>query len=89
MAPPYSMREKMKPKVQKYTEAIIRENFHECVEELLEWTDTGTLRDGCIRKVAAEWADAADSTNPLNIARNQIVEIALRSIADGRNKKNN
>lgn len=67
-------------KLRNESEEFAAANLRECAEELLEWNNTGLLRDGKVRELArlcAVWAGDRDS---LSISQRIVEHGALRAV---------
>lgn len=64
----------------KAMQAFAREHLRECAEELLEWSDTGRLRDGRVRELARMcwWGQE----HYLQVAENTIKCAALEFVVE-------
>lgn len=62
-------------------ESLATQNLAQCAAEVLAWRKTGILADDAhVRRVAAAWAEAGDSS-PEQQAENTVVLLALRQVA--------
>lgn len=56
-------------------------NIKECAEELLEWSETGVLRDGKVRELALQCKEWGGEYYRLSIAKGIVQHAALAVVA--------
>jgi hypothetical protein len=71
----------MDPKeLRKASEVFVNAHLRECAAELLEWSDTGVLRDGRVRELAKLCAQWTGPSNALNVAESYVKHAALEAL---------
>lgn len=61
-------------------EEFVKENLAECAAELVEWSDTGLLRDGKVRELASMVAEWAGGIAALQLATRLVEREALLNV---------